>query len=39
LIQDGKHLQEVGLEKWVSEQERRAKRGFCYADVRYSRQR
>ncbi|MBO3809072.1 MAG: DUF3795 domain-containing protein [Candidatus Brockarchaeota archaeon] len=35
LIQDGKRLQKIGLEKWVEEQERRAKRGFTYADIRY----
>lgn len=35
LIQDGKHLQKVGLEKWVKEQEQRARNGFAYADVRY----
>jgi len=35
LIQDGKRLQKVGLEKWIEEQEQRAKRGFVYADVRY----
>lgn len=35
LIQDGKRMQEVGVEKWVEEQEQRAKRGFVYADIRY----
>jgi len=35
LIQDGKRLQRIGIEKWISEQEQRAKRGFCYADLRY----
>jgi hypothetical protein len=35
LIQDGKHLQKVGIEKWVKEQEERVKRGVVYADIRY----
>ena len=35
LIQDGKRLQKIGLEKWVKEQEERAKRGVVYADIRY----
>jgi len=35
LIQDGKRLQKIGLEKWVEEQERRARRGFAYSDIRY----
>jgi hypothetical protein len=34
LIQDGKHLQKIGLEKWIKEQEERAKRGVVYADIR-----
>jgi len=34
LIQDGKCLQKIGLEKWVKEQEERAKRGVVYADTR-----
>jgi len=33
-IQDGKRLQEIGLEAWVKEQEARAKRGVVYADTR-----
>jgi hypothetical protein len=36
LIQDGKRLQKVGLKEWIAEQERRVKRGFVYADVRYA---
>jgi hypothetical protein len=35
LIQDGRHLQKVGIEKWIIEQEQRVKRGFAYADIRY----
>ncbi len=38
LIQDGKRLQKIGIEKWVIEQERRVKRGFAYADIRYPRE-
>jgi len=34
LIQDGKRLQKIGLEKWVKEQEERARRGVVYADIR-----
>lgn len=37
LIQDGKRLQKMGIEKWISEQLQRAKRGFAYADLRYLR--
>jgi hypothetical protein len=37
LIQDGKSLQKIGIEKWISEQLQRAKRGFAYADLRYPR--
>ncbi|MEM3700359.1 MAG: hypothetical protein QXL57_05785 [Candidatus Bathyarchaeia archaeon] len=35
LIQDGKRLQKVSIEKWIREQEERAKRGVVYADIRY----
>lgn len=35
VIQDGKRLQKIGLEKWVEEQEERARRGVAYADIRY----
>lgn len=35
LIQDGKRLRRIGIEKWVIEQEQRVKRGFAYADIRY----
>ena len=35
VIQDGKRLQKIGLEKWVKEQEERVKRGVVYADIRY----
>jgi hypothetical protein len=35
LIQDGKRVQKLGIKKWIVEQEKRAKRGFAYADIRY----
>jgi len=35
IIQDGKRLRKIGLEKWVKEQQERAKRGVVYADTRY----
>jgi len=31
---DNERLRAVGLERWVAEQEERARCGFCYADVR-----
>ena len=34
IIQDGKRLQKIGLPKWVKEQEKRAKRGVVYVDIR-----
>jgi hypothetical protein len=35
LIADNRRLQAVGLEQWLEEQEERARRGVCYADIRY----
>jgi len=35
LIQDGKRMQKIGVEKWIEEQEQRVKRGLVYADLRY----
>lgn len=35
LIADGKRIKEVGMEKWIQEQEERSKTGFAYADIRY----
>ena len=35
VIQDGKRMQKIGVEKWVKEQEERAERGVVYADIRY----
>jgi len=35
LISDGRRQQELGLDKWIQEQEERRKRGFCYCDIRY----
>ena len=34
LLADGKRQKEIGLEKWIEEQETRCKTGFCYADIR-----
>ncbi len=36
LLQDGRRLRRIGVTKWVDEQEARARRGFTYADVRFS---
>ena len=35
LIADGKKMKEIGMEKWIQEQEERSKTGFAYADIRY----
>jgi hypothetical protein len=35
---DVERQREVGLERWIAEQERRAACGFCYADIRLPRQ-
>ena len=35
LVVDGKRMRQLGLEKWVAEQEAREATGFAYADVRY----
>lgn len=34
LLADGRRMQQVGLERWASEQELRAATGFAYADIR-----
>jgi len=31
---DNDRLRQIGLERWIEEQEERARCGFCYADVR-----
>jgi hypothetical protein len=31
-------MQQVGLERWVAEQEARAETGFAYADIRFPRE-
>lgn len=33
-LDDSRRLREIGLEAWLAEQEERARKGFCYADVR-----
>ena len=35
LLSDGARQKEIGIEKWVEEQENRCRTGFCYADVRH----
>lgn len=35
LLADGRRVQQVGLEQWVVEQEKRADTGFAYADIRF----
>ncbi|MDP8241245.1 MAG: DUF3795 domain-containing protein [Candidatus Hatepunaea meridiana] len=34
LLTDGKRMKEIGIEKWVEEQEERRKTGFAYVDIR-----
>jgi hypothetical protein len=34
LIADGKRMQEIGLDAWITEQAERAKTGFAYVDIR-----
>jgi hypothetical protein len=31
---DGKRMREIGLDRWIEEQEARKATGFCYADIR-----
>ncbi len=35
LISDGERLKNIGVETWVSEQEERRRKGFCYCDIRF----
>ena len=35
LLADGARQKQIGLAKWMEEQETRCKTGFCYADIRY----
>jgi len=35
IIQDGRRMQKIGVERWIKEQKERGKRGFVYADIRY----
>lgn len=35
LISDGTRQKQIGIEKWVEEQEQRRRTGFCYADIRH----
>jgi len=34
-VADAKRMREIGLEKWIEEQEARERTGFAYADIRY----
>jgi hypothetical protein len=34
LLHDGRQIKKVGLDKWIAQQQQRAKAGFCYSDVR-----
>ncbi|MBP8304938.1 MAG: DUF3795 domain-containing protein [Phycisphaerae bacterium] len=34
LISDGRRMCEIGLDRWVAEQQERARTGFAYADIR-----
>lgn len=34
LLADGKRMREIGIDKWIEEQEERRKTGFCYVDIR-----
>lgn len=34
LVADGKRMKEIGIDKWVKEQKKRAKTGFVYSDIR-----
>ncbi len=34
LLADGKRIKEIGIEKWIKEQQERAETGFAYADIR-----
>ncbi len=34
LIEDGRRMMEIGLDKWIEEQEKRKATGFAYCDIR-----
>ena len=34
VIYDGKRMKEIGVEKWIGEQEARRQKDFCYDDLR-----
>ncbi len=36
LLADGKRMQQLGIERWITEQEERAATGFAYSDIRFS---
>jgi hypothetical protein len=35
LLSDNERMREIGLERWIEEQEARAGRGFVYSDIRH----
>lgn len=35
LLADARRMQLIGLEQWITEQEKRATTGFAYADIRF----
>jgi hypothetical protein len=34
LVADGQRMNRIGISAWVTEQEERARTGFCYSDIR-----
>jgi len=38
LVADGRRLQQVGVDRWMTEQEARAAAGFAYADIQFPEQ-
>jgi hypothetical protein len=35
LIEDGRRMRKIGVTKWISDQEKRVKKGLVYADLKY----
>ena len=34
MLPDGKRMKEIGIERWIEEQEKRKATGFAYVDIR-----
>ena len=34
MLADGKRMKEIGIERWIEEQEKRKATGFAYVDIR-----